>query len=439
MAGEWRETRLGELGEFRNGVNFNRHQEGLGIPVVKVKDFEARMYVPDSGFDELHSASIEIPESQLLKKNDIIVIRSNGNSALVGRSMLFRGSPRPTTFSGFCIRFRPIADKVDPVYIAYFLRSPFCRQRFSAYGSGTGIQNLSQDLLADVPVQLPTLRRQRAIAHILGTLDDKIELNRRMNETLEAMARAIFKSWFVDFDPVRAKMDGRKPKGMDAATAKLFPDGFEESELGSIPRGWKVGRIRDLCLKIENGGTPDRQVADYWHPPEVPWLTSGEVRQGFIVRTESFVSRQGFENSSAKMWPSLTTVVALYGATAGYATLLGMELCANQACCGLVPKPETTSYNYLAVSASLDHFQQQTRGSAQQNLSQSIVADLPVVMPPKEALSAFDCRALPILSRCCHNLRESMTVAAIRDTLLPRLLSGDLGVEQTHTKNAGAC
>lgn len=120
------------------------------------------------------------------------------------------------------------------------------------------------------------------------------------------------------------------------------------------------------------------------------------------------------------MWPAFTTVVALYGATAGYATLLGMELCANQACCALVPVPEATCLNFLAVSTSLGHFQQQTRGSAQQNLSQSIVADLPAIIPPTGVLAAFDCLARPVLSRCIHNLNESDTLAALRDSLLPK-------------------
>ncbi len=290
--------------------------------------------------------------------------------------------------------------------------------------------NLNSQVLKSLPVRLPPISEQKAVAHILGTLDDKIELNRRMNETLEAMAQAIFKSWFVDFDPVRAKTEGHDP-GLPKIVVDLFPDSFEESELGPIPMGWSAGRIRDLCQQIENGGTPKRQVEDYWHPEEVPWLTSGEVRQGFIVRTENFISREGLDNSSAKMWPCLTTVVALYGATAGYASLLGMELCANQACCALIPVTEAGCFNFLAVSSALGHFQQQTRGSAQQNLSQSIVADLPTIVPPKDVLAAFDRQVQPSLSRCVQNIVESVVLATIRDALLPKMLSGDIHIEKS--------
>jgi type I restriction enzyme S subunit len=122
-----------------------------------------------------------------------------------------------------------------------------------AQATGSTFPNVSAEQLARIPYPQIPEPEQRAIARILGTLDDKIELNRRMNETLEAMARAIFKSWFVDFDPVRAKADGREPAGMDAETAALFPDSFEETELRMVPKGWKVGTVEELCLSIENG------------------------------------------------------------------------------------------------------------------------------------------------------------------------------------------
>jgi type I restriction enzyme S subunit len=137
--------------------------------------------------------------------------------------------------------------------------------------------------LNEIEIPLPPLKEQQAIACILGALDDKIELNRQRNRTLEAMARAIFQSWFVDFDPVRKKSEVRRVKGeIDDSDYpshfKLFPSDFEDSPLGPIPKGWRVGKVRELCVKVENGGTPKRQVEEYWTPAEVPWLTSGEVR-----------------------------------------------------------------------------------------------------------------------------------------------------------------
>ena len=148
-------------------------------------------------------------------------------------------------------------------------------------------------MIESLEIPLPPLPEQRAIAHVLGTLDDKIELNRRMNETLEEMARALFKSWFVDFDPVRAKMEGRWRRGeslpgLPADLYDLFPDRLVPSELGEIPEGWEVGTVSQLAERIQNGGTPKRSEPTYWNPGEVPWLTSAEVRQSFVLETEIF-------------------------------------------------------------------------------------------------------------------------------------------------------
>src|SRR5690606_5493274 len=143
-------------------------------------------------------------------------------------------------------------------------------------------------------IHLPPLSEQREIARILGSLDDKIELNRRMNETLEATARAIFKSWFVDFDPVRAKAEGRQPEGMDAETAALFPDSFEESELGLIPKGWRVGRLSET-IQIIGGGTPKTSVQEYWDG-DIFWFSVKDIPADsdvFVIETERRITQAG--------------------------------------------------------------------------------------------------------------------------------------------------
>ena len=266
---------------------------------------------------------------------------------------------------------------------------------------------------------------QERIVNVLGALDDKIENNRRMNETLEEMARAIFKSWFVDFDPVHAKAAGNAPAHMDAETAALFPSSFGDD---GLPVGWKYGEINELCKQIENGGTPKRGMPDYWDPKEVNWLTSGEVRAPIVINTENFISIAGFKNSSAKLWPPKTTVVALYGATAGQVTYLAIEATANQACCGLQALEGCSQYVFFALSTSTERLALGARGSAQQNLSKGLVSEFEVKIPPLEILEAFDKATANLTEKSIANLVENQTLAELRDTLLPKLMSGEIRV-----------
>ena len=187
-----------------------------------------------------------------------------------------------------------------------------------------------------------------------------------------------------------------------------------------------VRKIRECCSRVENGGTPRREEPEYWKSATIPWLTSGEVRQSIVAITENMISEQGLANSSAKLWPKGTTVVALYGATAGQVCFLANEMCANQACCGLVPVQNMQFFNYLNASSSVKQLEQQARGSAQQNLSQQIVADLPVIIPDAAVLNRFEEVVKPLFEKWISHIEQSHTLASIRDTLLPKLLSGEI-------------
>lgn len=269
---------------------------------------------------------------------------------------------------------------------------------------------------------------QQAIACILGALDDKIELNRQMNRTLEAMARAIFKSWFVDFDPVRAKAEGDQPRGLAPHTADLFPDSFEHSEIGEIPKGWRRGAIMDCCDIIQNGGTPRRDEPKYWEGGNIPWLTSGEVRQPIVTSTANFITMAGLTESSAKWVPAQSTVVALYGATAGQVSFLSSRLTTNQAVCALIPREDFEYFNYLWMRTTTTELESKAVGSAQQNISKGIVQDTKVIIPSPGVLKRFNGITSHLFDHWIANLHQSLTLADIRDTLLPKLISGDLRV-----------
>ena len=416
----------------RNGIYKQKEFHGFGDKIVNMGEL--------FGHPRLFSVPmkrVKLSESEGLKfrleVGDLLFARRSLVAEGAGKCSIVCEIKEPTTFESSIIRARPNSKIADSYYLYYLFNSPYGTYILDTIRRQVAVSGITGTDLVKLPIPLPPLSEQKAIAHILGTLDDKIELNQQMNQTLEAIAKAIFKSWFVDFDPVRAKMEGRQPVGMDAATAELFPDSFEESALGLIPKGWRVGTLRDCCQKIENGGTPKRSESTYWNPNVIPWLTSGEVRQKIVFSTENFISEQGLLNSSAKMWPSGTTVVALYGATAGQVCLLAEAMCSNQACCGLNPSQNMKFFLYLKVSSSVELLEQQARGSAQQNLSQQLVADFSCVIPSIYIMKNFEQYMTPLFSKWIANLKKSCTIAKIRDTLLPKLMSGEIRVKEAET------
>lgn len=420
MADEWRRVRFSELCDITRGGSPRPIHEWIapaGIPWVKIADASSA----NSRFIE-RTAEFIYPEgrskSRSVVPGDLIL----SNSASPGMPMFM--AIDACIHDGWLLlrNFRGI-DKLFCYYLLLFEKDRIVRQ-----GTGTVFTNLKTEILKNHEVTIPSLEQQEAIAHILGALDDKIELNRRMNETFEAIAGAIFKSWFVDFDPVRAKMEDHQPAGMDAETAELFSDSFTNSELGTIPDGWKVKEICECCSKIQNGGTPRRSDSECWNPGTIPWLTSGEVRQTLITKTESMISELGLKRSSAKWLPKDSTVVALYGATAGQVALISSEMTTNQAVCGLIPKASFRYFNYMSLNRSVGTLANLARGSAQQNISKGIVETTKVIMPGTDILEAFDRLMSPIFENWVANLEESSTLAALRDALLPKLISGEIRV-----------
>ncbi len=256
-------------------------------------------------------------------------------------------------------------------------------------------------------VRIPHLAEQKAIAAVLGALDDKIELNRRMNATLEAMARALFQSWFVDFDPVRAKLDGRQPAGLDEATATLFPDSFDETVLGHTPTGWEVaalGEVIDLAygkpLKAEDRKTGP--VCVYGANGPVGWHDEKLVFGPGIV-----VGRKG--NPGVVTWA--------HGDFYPIDTTFYVE-----------PKGECRSLYFLYYALSLQNLANLSADSAVPGLNRNHAYMSKQVIPPQPVLKAFDSQIAPIFAAIHVNEEQSCTLATLRDTLLPKLLSGELAI-----------
>jgi type I restriction enzyme S subunit len=274
------------------------------------------------------------------------------------------------------------------------------------------------------------LAHQDFIAHTLGILDSKISTNAAISKTLEDIAQTIFKSWFIDFDPVKAKMAGEKPVGMDASTAALFPDSMEESELGLIPKGWKAGTIGEICDSVVNGSTPLRTNSAYWSSDDISWFKTGELSDNFLFESKESITQLALEKTSVKVLPRGSVLMAIYAApTVGRLGILTKSASFNQACTGMVAKNKFgTPYLYLTLFNRRFWFNSLAIGAAQQNISKVIVEGCPAITASQDVHNAFLKITEPIFTQIETLGRQSNSLALIRDSLLPRLISGELQI-----------
>ena len=276
---------------------------------------------------------------------------------------------------------------------------------------------------------MPPIEEQRAIAHILGVLDDKIELNRRMNETLEEIARAIFKSWFVDFDPVRAKSEGRDP-GLPEHIADLFPDRFEDSELGEIPAGWSVMPIGE-AVRVVGGGTPSTKEPAFWEGGVHCWATPrdlSKLQDPILLDTERKVTDAGLAKISSGLLP-LGTVLLSSRAPVGYLAVARVPVSVNQGFIAMVCEgPLTNHYVLHWALSNMREIEGRASGTTFQEINKKNFRPMLALVPADGVLAAFEGQVSAIYDKITVNLEQSRTLAAIRDALLPRLISGELRV-----------
>ena len=270
-----------------------------------------------------------------------------------------------------------------------------------------------------LPRGLLHFHHSRTTGHraILGTLDDKIELNRRMNETLEAMAQAMFKSWFVDFDPVFAKIEGRIP----GICADLFSDTFEDLELGQIPLGWRTGTLHEVA-SVLMGLSPD---GDSYNAIGLGTpLINGPVEFGGY-----FPVKSKWTTSPGRMAEAGDLIFCVRGSTTGRRVVADDAYCLGRGVCALRPIGASRAYLYQLVDANLDRLLSKTTGSVFPSLSAPDIKQFSIVVPSPQVLAAFGHFAQPLTERIEANIIMSATLAALRDTLLPKLISGELRVK----------
>ena len=333
-------------------------------------------------------------------------------------------------------------NKADPLFLYYVFTSVKQQEYIRQNAIQTGVPHTNLGILRRTPLSIPPLPEQKAIARILGTLDDKIELNRRMNATLEAMARALFQSWFVDFDPVRAKTAGRQPSGMNAATAALFPSSFQDSSIGEIPAGWNTTTLGSVLDTLETGRRPKGGVSGF--TSGVPSIGAESIWGigEFDFEKTKFVPTEFFEKMNSGKVQHLDVLLYKDGGKPGeFRPRVGLfghhfpfeQFGINEHVFRLRSSSVGQLYLYFTVADPrvLLDFANKGGKAAIPGINQQDVRSTVILQPPSSILDRFNNDVSPLVDRILRNAKESRTLATLRNTLLPKLLSGELN---THPK-----
>ena len=325
---------------------------------------------------------------------------------------------------------RPDPQKLDPRFLRYALVTPELQAKLLSWAGSGGTRNaLTKSMIESLSVAAPQeVCEQRAIARVLGTLDDKIELNRRMNETLEAMARALFKSWFVDFEPVRAKMEGRDT-GLPGHIADLFPADLDDEPK---PQGWQVSEI-GREVRAVGGATPNTKEASYWRRGRRHWATPKDLAGlpfPVLLDTRRKITDAGLRRIGSGLLP-VGTVLLSSRAPIGYLAITEVPTAVNQGFIAMICENRLPNVFVLFwLEQHLDHIKAVAGGSTFAEISKKAFRPIPVVVPSKPVLDAYERNVRPLHEQVVANARESATLADIRDTLLPKLISGEIRAPQ---------
>jgi type I restriction enzyme, S subunit len=441
MAGERRIRTLDGLYDFSSGLSKPRSAFGSGYPFLTFKDVFYNIFVPHELGGHVNSTERE-RELCSIKRGDIFLTRTSETMDELGMSCVALRDLDSATFNGFTKRLRPKPDaEIVPEFAGYFFRSMWFRHQVTAMASLSTRASLNNEMLGRLQMILPSILDQQAIGCVLKSLDDKIELNRRMNRTLETIAQAIFKSWFVDFDPVRAKAEGRDP-GLPKKIVDLFPDTFQDSELGEIPKGWKVKSIEEVSERVAMGPFGSSIKVSTFVPDGIP-VISGQHLQASMLDDSAF--NFVTENHAKQLKRSNVQrgdVIFTHAGSIGQVAYI----------------PETSRYKRYVISQRQFYMRcnrkmispfyivlyfkthkgqhrllANTSSTGVPSISQPVtyLRQLQIVIPPSEALELFDVTIGSIHCKIAHNDRETFILAALRDALLPKLISGELRVPDT--------
>ena len=395
--------------------------------------------LPYIGLEHIGEGTLGLLGTGIAEDATSLKVRFRAGDVLFGKLRPYFRKVIRAPFDGICstdiwvVRPKP---GVDAGFLFYLMASSLFLEPVVRASEGTKMPRAKWEYATSLELPFPPLPEQRAIAHILGTLDDKIELNRKQNETLEAMARALFKAWFVDFEPVRAKIEGRWQRGqslpgLPAHLYDLFPDRIVESELGEIPEGWDLKTIGALA-EIVGGSTPKTERSEYWMGGRHHWVTPKDLSRlsvPVLLDTERKITEAGLAQISSGLLPK-GTVLLSSRAPIGYLAVAEVPVAVNQGFIAMKPRPGISNLFLLRwASAAHDEIVSHANGSTFLEISKSSFRPIRIVAPSAPVMDAFDHVTRSMYLKLVEQECESRTLAQLRDTLLPKLISGALRIQ----------
>lgn len=403
---EWKEVRLGDIctrvcsGGTPKSTNLSYY--GGEIPWLNTKEID---------FNRIYSTEKTITDSGLNNSSAKWIVPNTVTVAMygatAGKSCIVKV---PMTTNQACCNLTINDEVADYEFVYYSLKNDYTT--LASLANGGAQQNLNAQIIKDYVLKMPSLADQHRIASILSSLDQKIELNNKINADLEEMAQAIFKNWFVDFEPFK---DGK----------------FVDSELGMIPEGWKVGRLDEIA-DVVGGSTPSKAKSEYYTQKGIAWLTPKDLSNHPAVyssRGEIDITEEGYNSTSTKLMPK-GTVLFTSRAPIGYISIAQNDICTNQGFKSLVPKKAGTFFLYCFLKYVTPEIENKSTGSTFKEASGSLMKSLQVLMPEQKVFEDFETIVSSLFARIESLEKENSRLSLLRDTLLPRLMSGELEVPE---------
>ncbi len=365
-------------------------------------------------------------QKKLLQVGDIVIEKSGGSptqstgrAVYISKELLAKSVN--VVCSNFCVAFR-VKNGWNSYFIYQYWQYLYNHGVFFNFeGKTSGIKNLQLDIaLSTIEIEPYPIEKQIAIANSLKTFEDKIIINRSINHNLEALAKQLYDYWFVQFD-----FPNEEGKPYKSSGGKMI---WNEKLKREIPEGWEVVKIQDIA-QTYSGGTPTSTNRAYYDDGNIPWINSGELNSPIITSSSNYITEEGLNNSSAKLYPSNTVLVALYGATAGKVSLLSFEACSNQAICGVMPKEKfMTTYIQFYLSSLYEYFIILSSGSARDNISQDVIKNTYLSIPEYVLLKNYSDIVNPIINKIIAKKQEVEYLTKQHNELLPLLMNGQVSL-----------